>query len=93
MSTEEPRIVMGDLVRVADEMPSGMSHFRSGGEAIVIGSYSDLYYHGEPRNDKEFSLLFCDTGERSSWYPGDLLTFVRHATREDVLKAREARRR
>jgi len=84
---------MGDLVRVADKMPSCMSHFRSGGEAIVKGSYSDFYYYGEPRDDEEFSLLFCDTGESSSWYPEELLTFVRRATREDVLKAREARRR
>ena len=73
---------MGDLVLI------------DGQEAIVVGSYNDLYPHikNSETGDTCFSIIDCGNGDRSAWHGEDQLTFIRRATREDVLRAQEARR-
>ena len=64
----------GHRVRIASEMPQYMSHFPCGGEAIVVGSYSDIY-GGNDINS--YSLLLIEPyGGMCSWYEEGQLTLV-----------------
>ena len=62
-------------VRVCDEMPDHMSHFDSGFEAIVEGTYSQLYGGG---NIRDYSLYKIDSEGKIcnniSWYVESQLT-------------------
>lgn len=64
------------FVRICDEMPSCMSHFPSGLDAIVEGTYSQLY-GGE--NIDSYSLYLIKDGvvvNTGSWYCEDQLTLL-----------------
>ncbi len=71
----------GDKVRVADDLGGPMSHFRSGYDAIVKGSYHDQFGHGD---HDEYTLMACDTGSESSWYEEHQLTFLEHVGEEGI---------
>jgi len=63
----------GNLVRIADNLDSSMSHFPCGREAIVEGSYADKYGGS---NTGSYTLMFPDTGGQVSWYREDQLTLI-----------------
>lgn len=71
----------GDLVHITDELPSSMSHFPHGVDAVVIGSYADKY-GGTDR--KSYTLHLKGRGE-ISWYEEGLLTRV-ESGRSDLLE-------
>lgn len=65
----------GDVVRVADDLGPQMSHFRSGEDAVVMGSYRDQFGHG--RGPDNYTVMFLD-GAEHSWYPACTLAILRH---------------
>ena len=67
----------GDLVRVADDLGSHMSHFESGCDAIVQYSYADMYGGDDISS---YSLLFKN-GNSSSWYEENQLTLLKENQR------------
>lgn len=64
----------GDLVHIAKDLGPSMAHFESDLDAIVIGSYRDLYGGDDV---KSYSVMFPD-GSTCSWYHEHQLTFLRH---------------
>lgn len=64
----------GDQVHIAKDLGPSMSHFENDRNAIVIGSYRDLYGGDDT---KSYSVMFAD-GSTSSWYDEWQLTFLRH---------------
>lgn len=77
----EQQFQRGDVVRVADDLGSFMSHFRAGADAVVMGSYADQY--GGSDHDS-YTLMFCDNGSEVSWYYGAQLTLIRHGEEQDI---------
>lgn len=71
----------GDHVKVADDLGPTMSHFTSGVEAIVIGSYADQY---GGKDHSEFTLQLKGHGQ-SSWYHDHQLTLIER-NRMDLLE-------
>jgi hypothetical protein len=82
---ESQKFTRGDVVRVADDLGSTMSHFRSGADAIVMGSYRDQYGGSDAKN---YTLMFCDDGNRVSWYYEYQLTLIRHGGQRERRKRR-----
>ena len=77
------KYVKYDLVHIVDELPETMSHFESGKEAIIMGSYKDLY-GGSSEQSPEYSIYIKERGEHS-WYPENTLIFEKHLDNEDLL--------
>jgi hypothetical protein len=71
----------GDHVRIADDLGPTMSHFTSGVEAIVIGSYADQYGGS---NTKSYTLHIKGKG-RTSWYEEHQLKLIER-NRADMLR-------
>jgi len=71
----------GDLVHVAKDLGSCMSHFENDVDAVVIGSYKDKYGGS---NTKSYTLHLKGQGE-VSWYEEHQLTLIEHS-RTDILK-------
>lgn len=69
-----------DLVKIDDNLGDSMSHFTSGCEAIVIGSYADEY-GGDDTNS--YTLYLKSEGE-CSWYYEEQLTLIER-NRKDLL--------
>ena len=63
-------------VRVADDLGDTMSHFESGVDAIILGSYQDLYFGSMEHHHKEYSIYIRGKGS-VSWYKEDQLELVR----------------
>lgn len=59
----------GDLVRVADDLGSCMSHFPSSVDAIVIGSYCDQYGGSD---SGQYTIYIKGRGQISWYYEGQL---------------------
>ena len=78
MSTQ--RFNKGDLVQVAKNLGSSMSHFTSDCRAIVIGSYTDQFGGGEGENPS-YSLYIEGKG-RVSWYHENQLTMIESGQHE-----------
>ncbi len=72
------------FVKVADKMPSSMSHFDKGFEGIVEGTYSQLY--GGDKIDKYCLFVIKDDKivNRIAWYYESQLTALEE---QDSLKA------
>ena len=88
----EQQFQRGDVVGVADDLGSYMSHFPSGGEAIVMYSYRDRY-GGRPDSPSDYSLMFMD-GSEVAWYRESQLTFLRRGGESEIqriIAEREAR--
>jgi hypothetical protein len=73
----------GDLVRIAKDLGSCMSHFTADCDAIVLGSYRDQF-GGSGNDTKSYSVFLKDEGE-CSWYEEWQLTLIQPA-RLDLLK-------
>ena len=67
-----------DLVKIAEDLGPSMSHFQSGCEAIVIGSYADEYGGNDTEN---YTLHIKGRGE-VSWYWEWQLTLIKRNQRE-----------
>lgn len=80
-NTAYQKFQKGDLVRIADDLGPGMSHFTSGVEAIVIGSFADKY---GGRNRRDYTLYLRGGGE-CSWYKEHQLELIERG-RLDLLE-------
>lgn len=78
----------GDLVHVAKDLGPSMSHFTADVDAIVLGSYNDLY--SSEGSGRGYALWLKGVG-KSSWYDEDQLTLLEHG-REDLLQKWTAER-
>jgi hypothetical protein len=78
MAIKKQKFQRGDVVTIANEMPSFMSHFRCGCNAVVLGTYNDFY--GKSKIDRYALHLEPDEdghgGGHSSWYHECQLTLV-----------------
>ena len=83
------KFVRGDMVHVAKEMPPSMAHFENDFDAIIIGSYSDLY--GGSIQSPSYSVLVCKDGNEIAWYDEHQLTFIRHCDDGEVERIKAAR--
>jgi len=63
----------GNLVHIAKDLGSMMSHFENDKDVIIVGSYADKY---GGNNTKSYTVMFLDTGGQSSWYEEHQLTLV-----------------
>lgn len=80
MGKSEQKFHYGDLVRVAKNLGSCMSHFTADVDAIVIGSYDDQYGGGDV---KSYTLHIKDQGQVAWYYEGQLALI--EAGRADLL--------
>lgn len=74
----------GDYVRIAKNINSSMGHLTADCDAIVLGSYADLYGGTDPDN-ASYSLYLKGKGH-VSWYYANQLTLIDRA-RNDLLKS------
>ena len=66
---------IGDLVKIADELPDDMSHFTKGCYAIVVGTYAQLCDSTDIDDYCSYQLLLKGEGT-SAWYPEDVLELI-----------------
>ena len=81
MKNQIQKFKNGDLIRIAKDLGSSMSHFTSDCDAIVIGSYADKF-GGD--NTTSYTLHVKGHGE-ASWYYEHQLTLI-DLNRLDLLK-------
>lgn len=79
------------FVHVDKEMPEWMSHFDKDFDAIIHGSYSDIYGNGNDKNDddNEYSVYMIKDGKivnHISWYYGWQLTPLENQDIEKAIK-------
>lgn len=83
-----------DLVRIAKRMPREMAHFPADQDAIILGSYEDLYW---PNGDTPCYAVFLKGSGHCSWYEESQLTHISsnergiYETWKAELKRKEAR--
>lgn len=91
MNTPEQQFSKGDLVQLASEFPSWMSHFSGiGCRAVVQYSYKERYGGSVP-NGHNYSLWIEGKGS-GAWYDEPLLTLIEHG-RQDLLDTWEQNRK
>ena len=66
---------VGDLVQIAKNLGSCMSHFTNDARAIVLGSYRDEHGGGKG-GEQDYSLFIEDRGF-SAWYYEHQLTLIK----------------
>jgi hypothetical protein len=81
------KFTKGDLVHVAANLGSSMSHFDADIDAIVIGSYNDQF-GGSDERTPSYTLFLKGRGE-CSWYFESQLELI-EKNRADLLKQWEA---
>jgi hypothetical protein len=70
------------FVKVCDDMPECMRHFESGFDAIVCGTYSQIY---GGTDIKSYSLYMIRDGiivNRTSWYREPQLTLLENQDKD-----------
>jgi hypothetical protein len=70
---KEQKFKRGNLVHIAKNLGSMMSHFENDKDAIIVGSYADRYGGS---NTNSYTVMFTDTGGQSSWYEEHQLTLI-----------------
>jgi hypothetical protein len=86
--TAKQKFKRGDVVHIAADLGSAMSHFPSDEDAIVMGSYRDQC----GGNDVDsYTLMFLDTGGECSWYYTNQLTLLHHGGEEAIAKVESDR--
>lgn len=70
---KEQKFKRGNLVHIAKDLGSMMSHFDNDKDAIIVGSYADQFGGS---NTKSYTVMFTDTGGESSWYEEHQLTLI-----------------
>ena len=63
----------GNLVRIADDLGLSRSHFKSGCNVIIEGSYADRY---GGHDIDSYSVIFPEDGNSCAWYHEDQLTLI-----------------
>lgn len=79
----------GDMVRIADDLGNTMSHFESGVDAIILGSYKDLFGGGMEHQYKEYSVYIRGKGD-VSWYKEEQLELIKKGCGDVLVQWREA---
>jgi hypothetical protein len=87
--SSDQKFKRGDVIQIADDLGTSMSHFRAACEAIVIGSYADQFGGSD---SESFTLMYTDDGEQCSWYYGRQLTFVREGGEVEIEAIDQARK-
>jgi len=76
-SEKEQKFAIGSKVFIQKDLPSCMSHFLSGCNAIVMCTYSQRYGGND---NKSYTLMLLDNNDTSmgtsAWYKEDQLTLV-----------------
>ncbi len=70
---KEQKFKRGNLVHIAKDLGSRMSHFYNDVDAIIVGSYADLYGGS---NTESYMVMFVETGGRGCWYEEHQLTLI-----------------
>lgn len=70
---KEQKFKRGNLVHIAKDLGSMMSHFENDKDAIIVGSYADEYGGSDT---KRYTVMFLDTGGKCSWYIEHQLTLI-----------------
>lgn len=78
----------GDMVRVADDLGDTMSHFESGVDAIILGSYQDLCGGSMKHHHREYSIYIRGKGS-VSWYKEDQLELIERGCGDVLVQWRE----
>lgn len=80
----------GNLVHIAKDLGSMMSHFENDKDVIVVGSYADQYGGNDT---KKYTVMFPNTGRTSSWYIEHQLTLVDEGGEHLLEEAKKNRER
>jgi hypothetical protein len=83
---EEQKFMRGNLVHIAKDLGPHMSHFTNDVDAIIIGSYRDLYGGSSVGG---YSVIFPDDGSAVSWYEEDQLTFIDQGGEHLIIEAQK----
>jgi hypothetical protein len=86
--TARQKFKRGDLVHIAADLGSCMSHFTADKDVIIMGSYRDQF--GGDCTDS-YTVLFIEDGNTVSWYHENQLTFIRHVGQEEIDRVRDAK--
>lgn len=70
------------FVRVCDEMPESMSHFDSGFNAVVCGTYSQEYGGTDVGSYSLYMIKDGSIVNRVSWYHEDQLTLLNNQDKD-----------
>ena len=85
MNVTPQKLHKGDLVHIAANLGASMSHFQSDTDAIVLGSYADLYPQYDTKGTQtDHYSLFIKGGGESAWYYDSQLTLI-ESSRLDLL--------
>lgn len=87
---KEQKFKRGNLVHIAKDLGSMMSHFDNDKNAIIVGSYADEY-GGE--NTKDYTVMFLETGGSCSWYKEHQLTLIDEGGEHLFEEAKKNRKR
>ena len=78
----------GDMVRIAYDLGNTMSHFESGVDAIILGSYQDLFGGGMEHQYREYSVYIRGKGD-VSWYKEEQLELIKKGCGDLLVQWRE----
>ena len=70
------------FVKVCDEMPQSMSHFDSGFDAVIEGTYSQIYGGKDIYNYSLFKIEDDKIVDSISWYEEEQLTLSESQDRD-----------
>ena len=87
---KEQKFKRGNLVHIAKDLGSMMSHFENDKDVIIVGSYADQYGGS---NTKSYTVMFPDTGGESSWYEEHQLTLIDEGGEHLFEEAKKNRKR
>ena len=82
----------GNVVHIAKNLGSSMSHFESDRDVVIIGSYCDQYHHHSVppvdgrcvgSNGHSYTVLFF-TGGECSWYSEHQLTLISNGGEHEI---------
>lgn len=74
----------GDKVHIRKDMPRHMAHFDSDFQAVIMGSYFDLYGGSETRNQQRYAILRIADSNEIAWYEEDQLTLIGKVTENEI---------
>ena len=85
---KEQKFKRGNLVHIAKDLGECMSHFENDFDAIILGSYSDLY-GGNDTNS--YSIMVKETGNSISWYYESQMTLIDEGGEHLIVEAKKKR--
>lgn len=87
---KEQKFKRGNLVHIAKDLGSMMSHFDNDKDAIIVGSYADQYGGS---NTESYTVMFVETGGECSWYEEHQLTLIDEGGEHLFEEAKKNRKR